>query len=123
MSGDEILKVVFGVILTAIVAAVGWLVNKVLTNREGVKVLEVKVEGLEKEQLTQECVRIVIDESLKKRDLIAQERREVWDEKLTTQIKLAVMEGVNECQAQTREELDKLIPRIIDEVFRRMQDT
>ena len=116
MNVDDALKVTFGSLIAALIAAVAKLFDRVRTNREDnvaqaerIADLQVKVDG----QLTTEQVRAVIDDALNKRDVIAAERRQQWDDLLTFKIRQAVMDGVQQCQLQTKQELEELVPRII----------
>lgn len=126
MTLDDGIKAVGGIVLTALAGAVGWLWRLVLTNREdNVRQAEQLADvrrQLDEERaarLTKEDVRDVIDHALSARDKHGADRRQEYNEALTLRIKQAVLEGVSECQAQTRDEIDRLVPRIADEVAAR----
>lgn len=105
MTADEVIKGVVGLVLTAIGGVVSWLVKRVLDDREEIIMLKSKVEHLDKEKITQECVREVVEEALEKRDKQAEERRKEWDRRQHLEIRQAVSE-----------EIDKLVPRLVREV-------
>lgn len=121
---EDFKNTVLGVVLATLVGAVAGLFKKVNSNGEAVllhaaklEALQIEVKRLDVAQVTQECVREVIEESLTKRDAAAQERREQWDENLTLRIEKAVVAGVRECQALTKAELERMVPRIVREVL------
>lgn len=112
--------VIAGVVLTAMVTAIGWVIARVLANRESIVKLETRIDDLGKDvsaQLTQECVRDVIEVALSKRDQANEERRGQWDENLSLKIEQAVFKGTKECQSQTRADLELIVPRIVREVL------
>jgi IS4 transposase len=96
-------------ILTGMIAIIGgvatWLARRVIQDREELIMLKGRVENLEKDRITQECVREVIESVLEKRDKVAEERRKEWDRRQSLEIKQAV-----------HDEIEKLTPKIINEV-------
>lgn len=126
MTLDDATKTLVGLMLAALSAAVGWIWRMVQINRESSVRQEEQIKDLVRqikedrtERLTKEDVRDVINHALGQRDQHEGERRRDFDEALTLRIRNAVTEGVNECQAHTREELDRMVNRIADEVIKR----
>lgn len=124
MTQDDIIKSIFGVILTTLVAAFWWVTNKVLKNREDnvqqaskLGELEGRLTSMEKKQLTKEDIRDVIQGALSTRDANNLERRKEWNETLTLRIEKAVHEGVNQCHQNTREEIELMVPRLVREIL------
>lgn len=112
MTADDIIKTVFGVVLTIVVAAGSWILGKVLGHGDAsilqgakIKELEAKVEKLEKSQMTTESVREVVEKALEKRDASVSERRTEFQRVHMLEMRTIV-----------GEELEKLIPRIIREI-------
>lgn len=128
---DNLATALVAAFLAGLTTAVGWVIARVLGAREDSLVLqgkvvslEAKVASLESElkthqssAITQECVRAVIEEALSRRDASAAERRQAWDERLALKVEAAVVAGVQTCQAQTRVELERMVPRIVREVL------
>jgi len=112
MTGEDVAKAVVGTLLGGLIAAVTWLANTVLGNRERalvqakeVEALQVRVATLETSQITTECVREVIEEALSKRDLQHDKRREEWDRLQRFEIAQAV-----------RDEFERAVPKILREL-------
>lgn len=105
MTFDDLFKGVVGLAFTGTAAISSWLLRTVLKDHQTVMLLEAKVANLEKDQITTDCVREVVEEALDKRDKIAELRRVEWDRRHSLEIKQAVSE-----------ELEKLTPKIIREV-------
>jgi len=112
MTGEDVAKAVVGTLLGGLIAAVTWLANTVLGNRERalvqakeVEALQVRVATLEASQITTECVREVIEEALRKRDLQHDKRREEWDRLQRFEIAQAV-----------RDEFERAVPKILREL-------
>lgn len=124
MTQDDIIKSIFGVILTTLVAAFWWVTNKVLKNREDnvqqaskLGELEGRLTSMEKKQLTKEDIRDVIQGALSTRDANNQERRKEWNETLTLRIEKAVHEGVTQCHQNTKKEIELMVPRLVREIL------
>lgn len=103
---------------------VRWLHKTVVDNRERallhdqrVKQIELEVKTLKDSLVSKEDIRDVIHHALSQRDVHNADRRISWEENLTLRIRQAVMEGVNECQAQTRKEIERLVPTLVREVL------
>ena len=121
MTGDDIVKTLFGAALTILTGLVGWVLAKVFGSEKAIvelkkdtevasverRRLEKEIQDLEDKQLTQECVRRALDEALDRRDIQAMQRRQEWDERLSLQI-----------QHVTGEQIERLVPRIVKEVLR-----
>jgi hypothetical protein len=112
MSGDDLLKGLFGLLITTVVAVVGWLVRTVLTTErslmltnEAAKTLRAEVDHLKSSQITTECVREVIDEALTKRDQLGLERRAEWERRFTLEVRQAIHDEVSKL---IREELERV---------------
>jgi hypothetical protein len=104
--------VIFKVLMAVVTGVVAWLARRVVDDREEIVVLKGKFETLEakheevkKDQITQECVREVVEEALERRDKQAEVRRAEWDRRFSLEVKAAV-----------QEELDKLTPKLIREI-------
>lgn len=124
MNDDGLKTTILGFVLTTLAGAVGWLIRRVLGNREEIVQLKAEVARLKESQISVECVREVIEDALSKRDAVAIERRAQWDERLTLKIQQAVSQGVQECQDRTKAELERMVPRIVRETLhqtRRME--
>lgn len=124
MTLEDAIKALGGLVVAALSAAVGWLWRMVQKNREDnvrqeeqIRDLSRQVEEDRRGRLTKEDVREVIYQALGARDAHNAERNNQWNEALTARIEKAVLTGVNECQAQTRDELERLVPRIVREVI------
>lgn len=103
---------------------VRWLHKTVVDNRERallhdqrVKQIELEVKTLKDSLVSKEDIRDVIHHALSQRDVHNADRRISWEENLTLRIRQAVMEGVSECQAQTRKEIERLVPTLVREVL------
>ncbi len=114
MTADEIFKWIFGVLSTCLAAVVAWLAGSTIKNREQlisqagkIERLEADIVALKASQITEDCVREVIDEALEKRDKLAEQRRGEWH-------RLNILETGE----KVREELNKLIPRLLEELDR-----
>lgn len=108
MTGEDAFKAVITAIIGLVSAAVSWLVKRVLDDREEIVVLKEEVKSLKKTadgQITQECVREVIEKALDKRDEQAAARRIEWDKRLSLEVKQAV-----------QEEVERLTPKLVREV-------
>lgn len=124
MTQDDAIKAIFGVVLASLTAAVGWIVNKVLKNREDnvqqaskLEELEGRLISMENKQLTKEDIREVIQGALSARDQSNLERRKEWNETLTLRIEKAVHEGVNQCHQNTKKEIELMVPRLMKELM------
>lgn len=124
MTSDEALKTIFGSLLTALGVMVSWLARSVLGSREALIVARDRLDYLEEEmratkatRLTQESVREVVEEALAHRDVESERRRADRDKRLALELRQAVLQGANECQRQTREEMERMVPRIVREVL------
>lgn len=130
MSDDSIFKWIFGGLSSALGIVVVFLSRLVVRNREDnvkqtgklnelekqIAKTETELQKVKADQLTQESVREVIEAVLDRRDRDNAERRKQWDTLQALQIKQAVMEGVNECQTQTKKELQDLKQEIVRDV-------
>lgn len=96
---------------------VGWLVVVVIDLKGKLAVVEASHVEIKGSLLTSEGVRKVVEQALAARDAVAFERRRDWDERLTLKIAGAVSEGFSKCQAETRAELERAVPRIVREVL------
>lgn len=103
MTGDDILKTLFGVALAGITAIVGWLVKIVVGNRESVLVLGGKVDELTKTKVTKEDIRRIVEEVVSKWDNRNDERHVQWSKTLALEIRQAVIDGTTQCRASTGE--------------------
>lgn len=101
MTGDEIVKTLFGVALAGVTAIVGWLVKTVWGNREGVLLLGGKVDELTKTKVTKEDIRLIVEEVISKWDDLNNERQVQWSKTLALEIKQAVLDGTNQCRSAT----------------------
>ncbi len=109
MSDDGIKTTILSAVLAALTGAIGWLVTKVLGNEKDLVkqdarlgAVECDVAELKDGQLTQDCVRDVVDNALERRDRIAEERRREWDRRLALEIRAAVHEEVERATARFR---------------------
>ena len=112
MTVDDGLKAAFASVLGVLIGAVGWLVSRVMGNREASllhtqEIAQVKVDValLKKEALTQETVRQVVEAALDRRDRQNNEKRMEWDRRTQLEIKATV-----------REEVEKMLPRFVKEI-------
>lgn len=112
MTADDIVKGVFGVLITGISGFLAWALKLTLGNREDLLQAQARLKSLEdtlaevkKDRVTVECVREVISEELDKRDKVADQRRDEWEKRR----KLETREVV-------AEELDRLVPRLANEI-------
>lgn len=129
---------IFTAILAILTAAVAWLVSRVLGSREDalelrgkldamtvkadaltarVAVLEGEHKAFKADALTTEGVRKVMEQALSARDAVAFERRKEWDERLSLKIEASVLNGLQKCEANTKTELERMVPRIVREVL------
>lgn len=104
-SVEEIIKGVVGAVVAGIVgtigAVVGWLVKHVLDTDKEILMLKAKVENLEKDKVTVECVREVVEEAFANREKIEEERAK----RTTLEFKAIVIE-----------QMELLTPKIVKEV-------
>lgn len=131
MTMDDVLKTVFGLLLAALSAVVGWIVNAVVNSRDRIlqlegardnllekiakqdedhakeiKRLEDKLKEHEASKVTVECVREVLADELKKRDEAWAERRVQYDRLHALELEKAI---------DTK--MDTMIPKML-EAFR-----
>lgn len=99
----------FGLALTAIGVVVAWVLRTSISTKERVLVLEgenkalqEKVRTMDKERVTVECVREVIEGALDKRDKAHEKRRAEWD-------KLRRLEIAEALQT----EMGKVLPQLV----------
>jgi hypothetical protein len=125
LTRDDILKSLLASFLGVLGVAMVAIVRKVFGNSEELLKTEARVdmsedalERLEKNQLTRESVREAIDEALDRRDKAAVERKKEYDRIRLLELKKAMLEVAEKKQKDTREQLERMVPRVVRETLR-----